>query len=147
MYIHELTPAVNSKKESKRVGRGIGSGVGKTSGRGQKGQNSRTGGGVRPGFGGGQIPLIRRLPKRGFNNHFRKDYTIINVGDLEMFEDGTVIDAKFLIENGYVDKIADYGLKILGNGELTKKLTIYAAKWTQSAQEKVVKAGGTIEVR
>ena len=147
MYIHELTPAVNSKKESRRVGRGIGSGVGKTSGRGQKGQNSRTGGGVRPGFGGGQIPLIRRLPKRGFNNHFRKDYTIINVGDLDIFEDGTVIDAKFLIENGYVDKIADYGLKILGNGELTKKLTIYAAKWTQSAQEKVVKAGGTIEVR
>ncbi len=147
MYIHELTPAVNSKKESRRVGRGIGSGVGKTSGRGQKGQNSRTGGGVRPGFGGGQIPLIRRLPKRGFKNHFRKDYTIINVGDLEMFEDGTVIDAKFLVENGYVDEIASYGLKVLGNGKLTKKLTIYAAKWTQSAQEKVTKAGGTIEVK
>lgn len=147
MYIHELTPAVNSKKKAVRVGRGIGSGIGKTSGRGQKGQNSRTGGGVRPGFGGGQIPLIRRLPKRGFKNHFRKDYTIINVSDLNMFEDGTVIDAKFLVENGYVDAIASYGLKVLGNGELTKKLTIYAAKWTQSAQEKVTKAGGTIEVR
>lgn len=147
MYIHELSPAPNSKTKIKRVGRGIGSGVGKTSGRGQKGQNSRSGGGVRPGFGGGQIPLIRRLPKRGFNNHFRKDYTIINVSDLETFEDGTVIDAKFLIENGYIDKVADYGLKVLGNGELTKKLTIYAAKWTQSAFDKVTKAGGTIEVR
>lgn len=147
MYIHELSPAPYSKKSTKRVGRGIGSGVGKTSGRGQKGQNSRSGGGVRPGFGGGQIPLIRRLPKRGFNNHFRKEYTTVNVSELERFDNDTVIDAKFLMENGVIGKVAEYGLKILGNGDLTKKLTIYAAKWTQSALDKVTKVGGTIEVK
>ena len=91
--------------------------------------------------------MIRRLPKRGFNNHFRKDYTTVNVSELERFDNGTVIDAKFLMENGVIGKVAEYGLKILGNGELTKKLTIYAAKWTQSALDKVTKAGGTIEVK
>jgi len=147
MNIYELSPAPNSKSRAIRVGRGIGSGKGKTSARGQKGQNSRTGGGVRPGFEGGQMPLARRLPKRGFNNYFRKEYTTINVEDLEKFDNDTVIDAKFLIDNGVINKVADYGLKVLGNGTLTKKLTIYAAKWTKSASDKITKAGGSIEVR
>jgi len=147
MNIHELSPAPNSAKKAKRVGRGIGSGLGKTSGRGQKGQNSRSGGGVRLGFEGGQMPLIRRLPRRGFNNaNFKKQYSIINVSDLERLDDGAVVDAKLLLNENIISKIEDYGVKVLGNGELTKKLTVKAAKFTKSAQEKIEKAGGSIEV-
>ncbi len=147
MNIHELSPAPNSTKKARRVGRGIGSGLGKTSGRGQKGQNSRSGGGVRIGFEGGQIPLIRRLPRRGFNNYeFRKQYTIVNVCDLDKLEDGTVVDIALLKDKGIVSKIEKFGLKILGNGELTKKLTVKAAVFTKTAQEKIEKAGGKIEV-
>jgi large subunit ribosomal protein L15 len=147
MNIHELSPAPNSAKKAKRVGRGIGSGLGKTSGRGQKGQNSRSGGGVRIGFEGGQMPLIRRLPRRGFNNaNFKKQYTIINVSDLEKLDDGSVVDAKLLLEKNIISKVEDYGVKVLGNGELTKKLTVKAAKFTKSAQEKIEKANGSIEV-
>ncbi len=147
MNIHELSPAPNSAKRAKRVGRGIGSGLGKTSGRGQKGQNSRSGGGVRPGFEGGQIPLIRKLPIRGFNNaNFKKQYSIINVSDLNKLDDGSVVDAKLLLEKNIISKVEDYGVKVLGNGELTKKLTVKAAKFTKSAQEKIEKAGGSIEV-
>lgn len=147
MNIHELSPATNSAKKAKRVGRGIGSGLGKTSGRGQKGQNSRSGGGVRLGFEGGQMPLIRRLPRRGFNNaNFKKQYSIINVSDLEKLDDGSVVDAKLLLDKNIISKVEDYGVKVLGNGELTKKLTVKAAKFTKSAQEKIEKAGGSIEV-
>lgn len=147
MNIHELSPAPNSAKKAKRVGRGIGSGLGKTSGRGQKGQNSRSGGGVRLGFEGGQMPLIRRLPRRGFNNaNFKKQYSIINVSDLEKLDDGAVVDAKLLLDKNIISKVEDYGVKVLGNGELTKKLTVKAAKFTKSAQEKIEKAGGSIEV-
>ena len=147
MNIHELSPAPNSAKKAKRVGRGIGSGLGKTSGRGQKGQNSRSGGGVRLGFEGGQMPLIRRLPRRGFNNaNFKKQYSIINVSDLEKLDDGSVVDAKLLLDKNIISKVDDYGVKVLGNGELTKKLTVKAAKFTKSAQEKIEKAGGSIEV-
>ncbi len=147
MNIHELSPAPNSAKKAKRVGRGIGSGLGKTSGRGQKGQNSRSGGGVRLGFEGGQMPLIRRLPRRGFNNaNFKKQYSIINVSDLEKLDDGSVVDAKLLLDKNIISKVEDYGVKVLGNGELTKKLTVKAAKFTKSAQEKIEKAGGSIEV-
>lgn len=148
MNIHELSPAPNSTKKARRVGRGIGSGLGKTSGRGQKGQNARSGGGVRPGFEGGQMPLIRRLPRRGFNNYeFKKNYTIINVCDLEKLEDGAVVDATMLKEKRIISKIEKYGLKVLGNGELTKKLTVKAAVFTKTAQEKIEKAGGKIEVQ
>ena len=148
MNIHELSPAPNSTKKARRVGRGIGSGLGKTSGRGQKGQNARSGGGVRPGFEGGQMPLIRRLPRRGFNNYeFKKNYTIINVCDLEKLEDGAVVDATLLKEKRIISKIEKYGLKVLGNGELTKKLTVKAAVFTKTAQEKIEKAGGKIEVQ
>lgn len=147
MNIHELSPAPNSAKKAKRVGRGIGSGLGKTSGRGQKGQNSRSGGGVRLGFEGGQLPLIRRLPRRGFNNaNFKKGYSIINVSDLEKLDDGSIVDAKLLLDKNIISKVEDYGVKVLGNGELTKKLTVKAAKFTKSAQEKIEKAGGNIEV-
>ena len=147
MNIHELSPAPNSTKRAKRVGRGVGSGLGKTSGRGQKGQNSRSGGGVRIGFEGGQMPLIRRLPRRGFNNYeFKKQYSIVNVCDLDKLEDGTVVDINLLKEKGIVRKIEKFGLKVLGNGELSKKLTVKAAVFTKTAQEKIEKAGGKIEV-
>lgn len=147
MNIHELSPAPNSTKRAKRVGRGVGSGLGKTSGRGQKGQNSRSGGGVRVGFEGGQMPLIRRLPRRGFNNYeFKKQYSIVNVCDLDKLEDGTVVDINLLKEKGIVRKIEKFGLKVLGNGELSKKLTVKAAVFTKTAQEKIEKAGGKIEV-
>ena len=146
MYIHELSPAPYSKKSTKRVGRGIGSGVGKTSGRGQKGQNSRTGGGVRPGFGGGQIPLIRRLPKRGFNNHFRKVYSIVNLSVLENLEANSVVDMEVLNEKGLIKVIkGSVGLKVLGNGTLTKALTVKAACFSASAKEAIEKAGGKVE--
>ena len=146
MRINELSPAENSKKSPKRLGRGIGSGIGKTSGKGHKGQNARSGGGVRPGFEGGQLPLYRRLSKRGFNNYnFRTVYATVNVSDLEVFEEGTVVTKELLIEKGLVKKELD-GIKVLGNGELTKKLTVKANKFSSSAKAKIENVGGTIEV-
>ena len=146
MELHNLTPAPNSKRAPKRLGRGIGSGTGKTSGKGHKGQNARSGGGVRPGFEGGQMPLIRQLPKRGFTNNWRKVYTTINVSDLERFESGTVITSSLLKNKGVISKVEAYCLKVLGNGELTKTLTVKAQKFTKSAVEKIKAAGGTVEV-
>ena len=145
MRLDELQPAEGSKFSTKRVGRGIGSGTGKTSGKGHKGQKARSGGGVRPGFEGGQMPLYRRLPKRGFNNIFAKQYVTINVADLEKFENGTVVTAELLKESGVVSKTLD-GIKILGRGELTKKLEVKVAKFSASAAEKIEKAGGKAEV-
>lgn len=146
MKLHELKPNEGSVKTRKRVGRGPGSGLGKTSGKGHKGQNARSGGGVRPGFEGGQLPLFRRLPKRGFNNYeFRTEYAVVNVGDLNDFKDGSVIELKNLKESGLVKKEKD-GIKILGNGELTKKLTVKANKFSSTAKEKIENAGGKIEV-
>ena len=135
-----------STKARKRVGRGPGSGNGKTSGKGHKGQNARSGGGVRPGFEGGQLPLYRRLSKRGFNNYnFQTVYATVNVGDLERFDEGTVVTKELLIEVGLVRKELD-GIKILGNGELTKKLTVKANKFSSTAKTKIENVGGTIEV-
>lgn len=145
MKIHELTPALDSNKAVKRIGRGHGSGNGKTAGKGYKGQNARSGGGVRIGFEGGQMPLTRRIPKRGFNNIFAAKYAIVNVSDLNAFKDGTVIDTELLIASGLVKKAYD-GVKVLGNGELTANLTVKAAKFSQSAIEKIEKAGGKAEV-
>ena len=145
MKLHELSPAAGSKKEAFRKGRGAGSGNGKTAGRGQKGQNSRSGGGVRPGFEGGQMPLQRRVPKRGFNNIFSKRYAFVNVVDLNRFEDGTVVDATILKQAGLINKLYD-GVKVLGNGEITKKLTVNATAYTVSAKEKIEKVGGKAEV-
>lgn len=145
MKLFELSPAAGSVKDVKRVGRGHGSGNGKTAGKGHKGQNARSGGGVRIGFEGGQMPLARRIPKRGFNNIFATKYAVVNVSDLNKFKDGTVVDAELLIASGLVKKIND-GVKILGNGELTAKLTVKAAKFSQSAIEKIEKAGGKAEV-
>lgn len=145
MNLNELQPAAGAKFAPKRVGRGIGSGTGKTSGRGHKGQNSRSGGGVRPGFEGGQMPLYRRLPKRGFKNIFAKQYVAINVEELNKFEDGTVVTADILKENGVISKKLD-GVKILGRGELTKKLDVKVAKMSASAKEKIEKVGGKAEV-
>lgn len=147
MKIHELQPAPNSKKSVKRLGRGIGSGTGKTSGKGHKGQWARSGGGVRIGFEGGQMPLMRRIPKRGFDNNWRKEYSIINLGDLEVFADGTVVDAKLLLEKGILSKVEHYGVKVLGDGELTKKVTVVAAKFSKTAVEKLEKVGGKAEVK
>ena len=146
MRIDELTPAQNSKRCSKRLGRGIGSGLGKTSGKGHKGQNARSGGGVRPGFEGGQMPITRRLPQRGFNNEFRKIYAVVNVEDLNRLDDNTVVTQELLKEKNIISKIMPYGLKVLGNGELNKVLTVKANKFTKSAVEKIEKAGGKIEV-
>ena len=145
MRLDELKPAEGSTFERKRVGRGIGSGTGKTSGKGHKGQNARSGGGVRPGFEGGQMPLYRRLPKRGFTNIFAKEYVAVNVSELERFENGTEVTAELLKESGVISKVKD-GVKILGRGELTKKLTVKVAKFSASAQEKIEKAGGKAEV-
>ncbi len=146
MKIHDISPAPASRQSKKRLGRGTGSGLGKTAGKGHKGQWSRSGGGVRPGFEGGQMPLARRLPKVGFTNNFRKEYSIINIGDLERFDAGTVITAELLLETGVIRKLEEYGLKILGDGKLTKAFTVKAAKFTQTAQEQIVKCGGTAEV-
>ena len=132
MKLHELTPAAGSNQDAKRKGRGAGSGNGKTAGKGHKGQNARSVGGVRPGFEGGQMPLQRRVPKRGFNNIFATRYSIVNVADLNKFEDGAVVDAEALVKAGVVRKELD-GIKILGNGELTKKLTVKAAAFSASA--------------
>ena len=147
MKLHELQPAAGSKKARTRVGRGLGSGLGKTSGRGQKGQNSRSGGGVRSGFEGGQMPLYRRLPKRGFNNNvFAKQYAEVNVEQLNRFEDGATVDPVALIEAGILKNVRD-GIRILGNGTLeTKNLTVIANGFTKAAEEKITAAGGKVEV-
>ena len=145
MKLHELSPSNGSKKKSFRVGRGHGSGNGKTAGRGQKGQNARSGGGVRPGFEGGQMPIYRRPPKRGFTNIFAKKYVSVNVEVLNKFENGTEITAEFLKENGVISKIND-GLVILGRGELNKNLTVKAKRFSKSAAEKITAAGGKTEV-
>ncbi len=145
MNIHEITPAPNSKKGVKRVGRGRGSGRGKTSCRGENGQNKRSGGGVRGLFEGGQMPIYLRLPKRGFNNPFGDEFTVVNVGDLEVFEDGAVVTTQALKDKRIINKIEKSGLKILGNGKLTKKLTVKANKFSKSAAEKITKVGGSIE--
>ena len=147
MKLHELAPAPGSTKEHFRVGRGAGSGNGRTAGKGHKGQNARSGGGVRPGFEGGQMPLYRRLPKRGFNNYnFATKYAIVNLSDLEKkFEDGAVIDTEAMIQCGLVNN--QYaGIKVLGDGELTKKFTVKAAAFSKSATEKIEAAGGKAEV-
>ena len=146
MKLHELRPSEGAFKTSKRVGRGVGSGLGKTSGKGHKGQNARSGGGVRPGFEGGQLPLFRRLPKRGFSNAmFKVEYATINVSDLEKFEDGAVVTPELLKEMGILKKQLA-GVKVLGNGELTKKLTVRAHKFSGSAIEKIEAIGGKAEV-
>ena len=145
MNLHELSPAAGSNTKAYRMGRGAGSGNGKTGGRGQKGQWARSGGGVRVGFEGGQMPLSRRIPKRGFNNIFAKPLEAINVSVLDKFEDGAVVDAKALLEKGILSK-CEYGVKILGNGNLTKKLHVQASAFSASAKEKIVAAGGKYEV-
>ena len=145
MKLHELSPAAGSSKKAWRKGRGPGSGNGKTAGRGHKGQNARTGGGVRPGFEGGQIPLYRRLPKRGFNNIFAKHYAIVNVNALDVFENGAVVNAEALIEKGIIKKALD-GVKVLGRGEVTKQVTVQAAIFSASAKEKIESVGGKCEV-
>ena len=145
MKLHELSPAEGSKKEAKRVGRGHGSGQGKTAGKGHKGQKARAGKGVRPGFEGGQMPLQRRVPKRGFNNIFAKNIVAINVGSLNKFEDGAVVDTQALVDTGIVKNSFD-GIKILGNGSLNKKLEVKVAAFSASAKEKIEKAGGKAEV-
>ena len=146
MKLHELYPAAGATKEVKRIGRGHGSGHGKTAGKGHKGQWARSGGGVRPGFEGGQSSLARRMPKRGFNNIFATEYTVVNVADLEArFENGAVIDTDALIDAGLVTKVLD-GVKVLGNGEGTKSFTVKAAKFSESAKAKIESAGGKAEV-
>lgn len=146
MKLHELSPVPGSNPKAYRKGRGNGSGNGKTAGRGQKGQWARSGGGVRVGFEGGQMPLARRLPKRGFCNIYAKEYTIINISDLNKLEDGTEVTAELLKDRGIISKIEKDGLKVLGNGELTKKLTVKAAKFTKSAEAAIQTAGGSVEV-
>ena len=144
MKLNELSPAVGSAKDAYRRGRGPGSGNGKTAGKGHKGQNARSGGGVRPGFEGGQLPLYRKLPKRGFKNRFAVNYAIVNVSDLNRFEDGAVVDMEALLAAKLVRKELD-GLKVLGNGELTKNLTVKAAVFSATAKEKITAAGGQAE--
>ena len=146
MKLHELSPAEGSVKEGFRKGRGAGSGNGKTAGKGHKGQNARSGGGVRPGFEGGQLPLYRKLPKRGFNNfRFAKKYSVVNVQSLNKFNDGDVVDSAALLNMGIVNTVFD-GIKVLGEGELTKKLTVKAAVFSASAKEKIEAVGGKTEV-
>ena len=147
MKLHELSPAAGSVKPAYRKGRGAGSGNGKTAGRGHKGQWARSGGGVRPGFEGGQMPLARRVPKRGFNNAFRKEYVIVNLSALSDLPAGTVVDYGFVMENGLAKAVKnDSGLKVLGNGELNVALTVRAAKFSASAKAAIEQAGGTAEV-
>ena len=145
MKLEELKSAPGSRTTRRRVGRGIGSGLGKTSGKGHKGQNARSGGGVRPGFEGGQMPLFRRIPKRGFKNRNAKVYTEVTLAILENLENGTEVTAESLIEMGVIKKVND-GIVILGNGELTKKLTVKASRVTKNAEAKIIAAGGKIEV-
>ena len=146
MKLHTIAPADGAVKSSKRIGRGIGPGHGKTSTKGHKGQWARSGGGVRPGFEGGQMPLTRRIPKRGFNNQFSVEYSIVNLGDLNVFEEGTIINSEILLDKGIIGKLSVSGVKVLGDVELTKPLTIQAAKFSKSALEKIEKAGGKAEV-
>ncbi len=145
MKLHELSPATGSTKVGKRKGRGAGSGNGKTAGRGHKGQWARSGGGVRAGFEGGQMPLVRRIPKRGFNNIFAKPLEIINLSNLNKFEDGATVNVCDLLEKGILSK-CEYGVKVLGNGEISKKLTVRASAFSATAKEKIEKAGGKAEV-
>ena len=145
MKLHELSPAPGSVREKKRVGRGHGSGHGKTSGKGHKGQKARSGGGVRRGFEGGQMPLYRRIPKRGFTNIFKTRYAIINISDLNAFDNNAVVDAQALIDAGLINKLYD-GVKVLGNGELNKSLTVKAAAFSETAKAKIEAAGGKAEV-
>ena len=146
MKLHELQPAIGSTTAPKRLGRGVGSQLGKTSGKGHKGAKARSGGGKRPGFEGGQMPLTRRLPKRGFTNIFAKEYATINVSALNVFEDGSTVNAEALLEMGLIKKVMD-GVKVLGGGELEKKLTVNVAKVTASAKEKIEAIGGKVEVK
>ena len=146
MRLGDLSPAQGATTAKKRLGRGIGSGLGKTSGKGHKGQWARSGGGVRPGFEGGQMPLIRRIPKRGFNNHFKKIYSIVNLSVLEGLEANTVVDMQMLNEKGLIKVMkGSVGLKVLGNGTLTKALTVKASAFSQAAKEAIEKAGGSVE--
>ena len=147
MRIHTIQPAVGATTSEKRLGRGIGSGLGKTSGKGHKGQWARSGGGVRPGFEGGQTPLARRLPKRGFNNKFATTFDVVNVEALNVFEEGTVVTAELLAERRLVNGKNNGGVKVLGNGQLTKKLTVQADKFSASAKAAIEAAGGVAEVR
>jgi len=144
MNLSNLKPAKGSQKARKRVGRGPGSGHGKTSCRGHKGQNARSGGGVPIGFEGGQMPLARRLPKRGFTNIFKKRYSLINIADLAIFDKGSIVDEVALVEKGLVGKVYD-GIKLLGNGEIDKPITLKVHKWSKAAMDKIVAAGGKIE--
>ena len=146
MKLHELQPALGSTTAPKRLGRGVGSQLGKTSGKGHKGAKARSGGGKRPGFEGGQMPLTRRIPKRGFTNIFRKEYAAVNVSALNVFEDGTVITNEALVEAGLIKKVLD-GVKVLGGGELSKKLTVSVDKVTESAKQKIEAIGGKVEVK
>ena len=145
MNLHELSPAAGSKKAVKRIGRGAGSGNGKTAGKGHKGQKARAGRGMRPGYEGGQMPLQRRVPKRGFNNVFRTEYNVVNLSALNQFEDGATVDIQALMDKGLVKGLKD-GVKVLGNGELTRKLTVSANAFSKSAKEKIEAAGGKAEV-
>ena len=145
MNLHELSPDAGSKKAVKRIGRGAGSGNGKTAGKGHKGQKARAGRGMRPGFEGGQMPLQRRVPKRGFNNVFRTEYNVVNLSALNQFEDGATVDIQALMDKGLVKGLKD-GVKVLGNGELTRKLTVSANAFSKSAKEKIEAAGGKAEV-
>jgi large subunit ribosomal protein L15 len=145
MNLSNLKPTPGSTHAKKRLGRGVGSGTGKTSGKGTKGQNSRSGGGTRPGFEGGQTPWFKRIPKRGFTNHFRKEYATVNVSDLNKYAEGTVVTKVLLLQDRLIRKELS-GLKILGNGELTVKLTVQADKFTKSAMDKIQAAGGSVEV-
>jgi large subunit ribosomal protein L15 len=145
MKLHELQPAEGSRHTRKRIGRGIGSGTGKTAGKGHKGQNARSGGGVHPGFEGGQNPLYRRLPKRGFTNISRKEFAIVSLDALNRFEEGTVVTPELLKETGVISALRD-GVKVLANGELTVKLTVKAHKFSGTAAEKIAQVGGTTEV-
>lgn len=145
MKLHDLSPAPGSSKKPKRIGRGHGSGLGKTAGKGHKGQKARAGRGMRPGFEGGQMPLQRRIPKRGFNNIFAKKITIVNLSSLNKFEDGSIVDTQAIINAGITKKEYD-GIKILGNGKLTKKLTVKVAAFSESAKQKIEAAGGKAEV-
>ena len=143
--LNQLKPVEGARHSKKRLGRGIGSGLGKTAGRGTKGQNSRSGGGVRPGFEGGQLPLFQRLPKRGFKNHTRVEYAVINVSDLNVFDNGKTVTVEDIVNAKLVKEVKN-GIKVLGNGELTKKLTVKANKFSKSAEELIAKAGGSVEV-
>jgi large subunit ribosomal protein L15 len=146
MEMQNIAPKAGSNKKIKRLGRGIGSGHGKTCCKGHKGQWARSGGGVRPGFEGGQMPLIRRVPKRGFTNRYKKIYTIVNISDLEKFDNGTNVDAAALLNSGIASKIEKDGVKVLGQGKLTKKLTVKAEKFSEKAVEAITAAGGKVEI-